>query len=436
METKTPKKLLFAWPTQTISFAIASVLLGYTTFFATDYMGIGAGAVGILFMVSKLFDGFTDIVAGYLIDRTHTKLGKARPYALASIGYWLFTILLFCAPEMEASAGAVYLFVCYTMINSVFLTLTQCSESVYLANSIENSSQSVLVLSVGNLVSMVFTMAGSIIVPQLIKTIGTTREGWRIIVLAIGIPFAIVGLIRFMVVKEIRVNSTTDKIKVRDMLHLLGHNKYILLFSFIIVTANIGYYLVATAGTYYYQYIMNDIGLASLMSSTLISVVVVIGITPALEKRYGLTNIVRVCTLIGLVGYLLRLINVHSIPVLFVSNLLSYLGFFPMFSFANKFVIDCMDYGEWKNKVRSEGTISCATSVATKVGIALGTALVGLLMGLSGYDGLRDVQTAETNTVIIILNSVVPAALCLLQLILLKFYDLDKLLVQIKETNN
>ena len=381
---KVPRRLLLAWPTQTISFAVASVLLGYATFFATDYMGINAVTVGLLFMISKLFDGFTDIVAGYLIDRTHTRIGKARPYALASIGYWLFIILLFCAPKMNAHAGAIYLFVCYTMVNSVFLTLTQCSESVYLANSLENSSQSVLILSVGNLVSMVFTMACTIVVPQLIKTIGTTREGWRVIVLAIGIPFALVGLVRFFFVKEIRADNTTDKIRVKDMLYLLGYNKYILLFSTIIVVANIGYYMVATAGTYYYQYILNDIGMAYVMSITLLSVVAVIGITPALEIRFGLTNVVRVCT-------------------------------------------------EWKNKVRSEGTISCAQSVATKVGIALGTALVGLLMGASGYDGLQEIQPAGTNAVIVALNSVIPAILCAVQLVLLKFYDLDTLLPQMRK---
>lgn len=422
-----------AWPTHTISFAVASVLLGYATFFATDYMGINAVMVGLLFMISKLFDGFTDIVAGYLIDRTHTRIGKARPYALASIGYWLFIILLFCAPKMNAHAGAIYLFVCYTMVNSVFLTLTQCSESVYLANSLENSSQSVLILSVGNLVSMVFTMACTIVVPQLIKTIGTTREGWRVIVLAIGIPFALVGLVRFFFVKEIRADNTTDKIRVKDMLYLLGHNKYILLFSTIIVVANIGYYMVATAGTYYYQYILNDIGMASVMSITLLSVVAVIGITPALEKRFGLTNVVRVCTVLGLAGYLVRLLDVHNVALLFAANLLSYLGFFPMFSFANKFVIDCMDYGEWKNKVRSEGTISCAQSVATKVGIALGTALVGLLMGASGYDGLQEIQPTGTNAVIVALNSVIPAILCAVQFVLLKFYDLDTLLPQMRK---
>ena len=299
MSKNVSKQLLLAWPTQTMSFAVASVILGYATFYATDYMGINPGLVGILFMVSKIFDGFTDIVAGFLIDKTHTKMGKARPYALASLGYWLSIILLFSAPEMSNHAGAIYLFVCYTMINSVFLTLTQCSESVYLANAMDDTSQSVTILAVGNLISLVFTLAASIIIPQLIKTIGTTREGWRIIVLAIGVPFAIVGLIRFLVVKEVREYANIDTVRIRDMVSLLAKNKYILLFSLIIVLANVGYYLVATVGTYYYQYIMGDIGLqaqsveANNMIISLNSIVpaVLCGIQLFLLKYYDLDGL-------------------------------------------------------------------------------------------------------------------------------------------------
>jgi Na+/melibiose symporter-like transporter len=61
------------------------------------------------------------------------------------------------------------------------------------------------------------------------------------------------------------------------------------------------------------------------------------------------------------------------------------------------------------------------------------TALVGLLMGASGYDGLQEIQPAGTNAVIVALNSVIPAILCAVQLVLLKFYDLDTLLPQMRK---
>jgi Na+/melibiose symporter-like transporter len=58
--------------------------------------------------------------------------------------------------------------------------------------------------------------------------------------------------------------------------------------------------------------------------------------------------------------------------------------------------------------------------------------MIGLFMGFSGYEGSAAVQTASANTMIVVLYSVVPALFCLIQFILLKAYDLDKLLPQIR----
>lgn len=54
-------------------------LIAYTTFYATDVLQLNAGLVGTLLLVSKLFDGVTDLVAGFLVDRTNTKLGRRGP---------------------------------------------------------------------------------------------------------------------------------------------------------------------------------------------------------------------------------------------------------------------------------------------------------------------------------------------------------------------
>ncbi|MDO4283723.1 MAG: hypothetical protein Q4C60_00170 [Eubacteriales bacterium] len=64
---KLSKKLLFAWPTKTVSLGISSVFLGYITYYATDYMGLDPLKVGLVFVLSKIFDGFTDFVTGVLM---------------------------------------------------------------------------------------------------------------------------------------------------------------------------------------------------------------------------------------------------------------------------------------------------------------------------------------------------------------------------------
>ena len=55
----------------------------YINLYYTDAVGISMGAVAMILMITKITDGITDIIMGMIIDRTHTKLGKARPWVLA-----------------------------------------------------------------------------------------------------------------------------------------------------------------------------------------------------------------------------------------------------------------------------------------------------------------------------------------------------------------
>lgn len=431
---KVPKSIFFAWPTRTIAYAVGSVMMGYVTYYATDIMGLNIGVVGILFMISKIFDGVSDIIAGYIIDRTHTKWGKGRPYEFALIGYWLSIILCFSAPVMNIPVSYIYVFVMYTMVNSVFLTLLLCAEPVYLANSLEDSSQNVSILAFAGLISLVFTMVASMVLPQLVTRMGTTRGGWIQLALIMGIPCMVVGMIRFLVVKErADVSVAAEPIKFRQMIDLLRQNKYILIFAIIIFFSNIGTNLVNNVQTYYFTYVMGDLNLATGFSATTFAIVIVMALTPVLSKKFGFVNLMRATTFIGMIGYIVRLFNVHSYTLLLFSNVLAMMGFYTMFSFANTFVIDCMDYGEWKTGVRSEGTVSCAQSVTAKIGTAVGVGLVGVLMGMAGYDGNLAVQPESANNMLIALFSVVPAIFCLIQFILLKIYDLDKYLPQIQK---
>lgn len=65
------------------------------------------GIIGALLLISKVFDGFTDVIMGAVIDKTNTRMGKARPWALAVIPYWAVAALQFSAPKYGGAAGYV-----------------------------------------------------------------------------------------------------------------------------------------------------------------------------------------------------------------------------------------------------------------------------------------------------------------------------------------
>ena len=62
---------------------VSSFLLLYLS----DVMGLKTNIIGTLMLVSKVFDGVTDVFFGNMIDKTKSRLGKARPWMLyAQIG--------------------------------------------------------------------------------------------------------------------------------------------------------------------------------------------------------------------------------------------------------------------------------------------------------------------------------------------------------------
>ncbi len=70
------------------SSAVTGLIQGYLLFFYTVCVGISAGAVGTMFLVSKIFDGLNDPIMGVIVDRTRTKWGKMRPYLFGSAIPW------------------------------------------------------------------------------------------------------------------------------------------------------------------------------------------------------------------------------------------------------------------------------------------------------------------------------------------------------------
>ncbi len=103
---------------------INTIVATFLMFFYTDVMMLNAGIIGTILMVSRLFDGVTDIIMGMIVDRTHSKYGKARVWVIRTcIPYAISGLLLVCVPGgMTELVQYIYVFITYNICNSVFLT--------------------------------------------------------------------------------------------------------------------------------------------------------------------------------------------------------------------------------------------------------------------------------------------------------------------------
>lgn len=60
-----------------ISFGVISTLL---TLFYTDYVGVSAATIGLVMLISRVFDGVSDVIMGYIVSHTNSKWGQSRPW--------------------------------------------------------------------------------------------------------------------------------------------------------------------------------------------------------------------------------------------------------------------------------------------------------------------------------------------------------------------
>lgn len=259
-------KFYILWSSLGIASAVVSALIAYTTFYATDVLQLNAGLVGTLLLVSKLFDGVTDLVAGFLVDRTNTKLGRARPYDITYALFALFTLFLFNTPRMGKTLMAVYVFVMYTLIFSVFQTLYSCASTVYLSRVIETDENRVKVNSISSVISAVIAIIVGIALPLLIEAVGTSHEKWGQMAIYICAPCVVLALVRLFTIKETSTRgiAASTTINLKEGVYLLFHNKYVLIYALALLLTNIATNF-GSATTYYFKYIVQNLGLMSLV---------------------------------------------------------------------------------------------------------------------------------------------------------------------------
>lgn len=248
-------------------------MLGYATFYYTDVLQLAPALVGTLFMVSKIFDSFTDIVAGFIVDRTQTRWGKGRPYEIFMLFLWLSTWLLFSCPTSFATAAkCIWIFCMYTFMNSICVTFLNANNVVYMVRAFENKEQQSKIVGYGSILRWPVQWYLMFCSPRQAK-VGTDAVGWSRLVGMIAIPLTVIGMLRILTIPE-KFTPVSEKngeqTHLKDLLPLLKESRPVLIICLVRFVQNIATGL--GVGTYYWQYIIGNLGMMGIASVTTILV--------------------------------------------------------------------------------------------------------------------------------------------------------------------
>lgn len=384
---------------------VYAFLTSFIMVYLTDTVGMASGIVGTLIAASKLFDGFTDIFFGSLIDKTHSRLGKARPWMLYGyIGCAITLVACFAVPvSWGNTAKYAWFFIAYTLLNGVFYTANNIAYSALTSLITKNSKERVQMGSY----RFIFAFATSLLIQAVtvgfVDFCGGDAAAWRLVAIIYAVIGLAVNTISCLSVKELpeevlkeeETEKNEEKYGLVQAFKLLVKNKYYMMICGTYILQQL-YSAMIGAGIYYMTWVLKNKNLFGQFAWAVnIPLIIALVFTPTLvEKWKGMYKL-------NVRGYMLAVIGrglvvvagyMGSIPLMMAFTALAALGQGPWQGDMNAVIASCSEYTYLTQGKRIDGTMYSCTSLGVKIGGGIGTAVAGWLLEFSGYVGTSTVQ--------------------------------------------
>ena len=407
--------------------------------FYTDVMGVEGAVVGIIMMIARIVDAFTDVTMGRICDRSKmTPVGKFKPWIRRMCGpvaIASFLIYQSAFANMPMAFKIGWLFVTYILWGSIFYTSINIPYgSMASAISPEPGDRQ----SLSTFRTMGGTLAGLIVgagVPMLAyDQVGgnSVLNGGRFTIIAGVFSILAVGcylLCYSLTTERVRPEVAEEaKTSVAEMLKNAGRNRALISIIVASIVMLLAQLTMQSMSNYVYPNFYGNTTAQS--ASTLLmmaGMILAAVLAKPLANRFGKAEVSVVsnvaATVICIILFILRPSNVW---VFVGMNMLCWLGLgiFSMVSWA--LITDVIDYSELKNGIREDGSVYALYSFARKLGQAASAGLSGFLLTLIGYSQATQFDEGVVNGIFNISTLVPAIGFGLLAAVLWFWYPLHK----------
>ncbi len=377
-----------------------AVLATYLNVYYTDVLKLTTlwgGAFLVVFpIISKIIDAITNVIMGYIIDRTRTSEGKARPWLLLSAPLLTITgILLFTVPSGSETVQAIWVMVSYNLFYSFAYTIFNMSHNLMVPLSTRNTTQRgslsvfnqiATIMMSGILVALVFPM---VIMPM----IGADRGKWialMSILSALALPLT---LLEYYFTKERVTLEALDNdekpIPFAKQLKAIFTDKYMIIIYV--------YFLIYTFGTsiknmslvYFCNYVLgtyND-GITQTLISVIGGIPMGIGIFAVwpLAKKFGKRNVTAAGFVLYALGSAICWLFPTNMIIMLVGQFIKNIGGLPCSYVFMALFADVLDHLEWKSGFRCDGLAMSVYNLIACAMVGICTGAFNGLLASSGY---------------------------------------------------
>ena len=437
----------------TLNFTVIS----YLNVFYTDVLDLTnafpwvAAFLALFPIISKIVDAITNLLMGQVIEKTHSRQGKARPWLLVSAPLMtLAMILLFLIPREHSIWQIVLVALTYNIFFSFAYTIYNMSHTLMVPLSTTNVKQrdglSLFSNIGGNMLpgTVVALLFPAVIMPML----GAYYDKWVLvmsILACLALPFTLIEyyFTKERVTEEVHSTGEVRNVSFREQLGACFSSKYwimmvvyMLMFQIMsnIMTISLPYFCNWVLGTYNdgtTQAILSVVGKAPLGFGVFI-------LWP-LVKKFGKRKVMIVGFLMAAAAMGFCLTNPRGMPVMLAGSLIYALGFLPSYVYT-ALMADTLDYVEYDKGIRADGLTASVFTIVMTISVGIGQGIFNMGLTTAGYvapvqgaDGVWNVQNAATQDFITFAYVAIPLICLAVMAIIMIFLNVENHLPMVHE---
>ncbi len=425
-----------------------SGMVGQLTYFYTDKVGLAAGMVATVFMITKIIDAFTDIIMGNIIDHTKPGRERYRPWILRmAVPAAALILMLFTVPGGNSGLQIAYLLITNLLMTSVVYTAIAIPyaslQVVRTESSEERGKMGVYRALAGYVPGMAIVLA---VIP-VTNALGGTQSAWIKFAAAVALVVLLSLLFCYKKSRETAVSDETaglqmpqsdegaeEAVPLAEAVGKLFGNKYWVLALIMGLVSQVTYGLANSSGTYYCKWIYGDDNLVAILGAVgMIPTILGFVLVGPMNKKLGVVKTLRVCFLLGMAANLLRVINPTHFWYNTILGCISSFANIPMMCLLGVTTAMAIDYNAFKYGNRMVACSQSATGFGGKVGNGLGASVVGWCLAIAHYDATLTAATPAVRQAIYAFNIYIPFLLFLVMFVCAMKFDLEAKLPEIRK---
>jgi glucuronide carrier protein len=413
-----------------LAFSMSSFFL---LIYYTDVVGISAAAAGTLFLVIRIWDGFADIFAGRVVDRTMTRWGKFRPFFIfAGPPVLLLSVATFTLPGMVDGDGTKLLvaYLTYGLLGLAY-SLVNIPYGSLAAAMTQHPGERAKLASFRMIGTAVTTIMLAFVVAPQVQRFRGDPDGFQQSLLITTSIFVVIGvalyLFLFSTARE-TVQRDVAHVSTRQSFTTLKGNKPLIMLCLASLSFLTAMFSLQTVQVYYARDVLGNANLLTLLTVLSVgSIFIVAPLVPRLVRAIGKKRAFLSFAVLGVLAGVGISLSPPSTP--WVSMV-----FFGLMGVCTAGVntlmwaleADTVEFGEWKTGVRTEGITYALFSFTRKLGQAVGGAVAAYAIAWGGYIGGAAIQDQDALDAIRYASGFLPVVFILLGILIFFRYPLTE----------